>query len=179
MASAQDLLLDQRVLLNEVLLTLRTLELEHQKLSAAVDAINGPLNIIAGVQSIKDIASSQDGDVKTRYNPGPTSQQSHHQEISNLDMVIPASPSLLVADDRTDDTQPSAPNISTARRSLSTSRIILTTYPGQSGVDPLTMNWGHEDPAQRGPVVVSRSQSTIRRRNGRPRKSPFSHECHG
>lgn len=47
------------------------------------------------------------------------------------------------------------------------SRIILTTYPGQSGIDPISMNWGHSDPMKRGPVVVSRSQSTIRRRNGK------------
>ncbi|KAL8678006.1 MAG: hypothetical protein Q9186_005605 [Xanthomendoza sp. 1 TL-2023] len=45
------------------------------------------------------------------------------------------------------------------------SRIILTTYPGQSGIDPIPINWGHVDPHQRGPVVVSRSQNTIRRRN--------------
>jgi hypothetical protein len=28
------------------------------------------------------------------------------------------------------------------------------------------MDWGNKDPQQRGPVVVSRTQSTIRRRNG-------------
>ena len=52
-------------------------------------------------------------------------------------------------------------------RSSLTSRIILTTYPGQAGISPLPMNWGHSDPLQRGPVVVSRAQSTIRRRNGK------------
>ena len=49
----------------------------------------------------------------------------------------------------------------------STSRIILTTYPGQAGIDPIAMNWGNESPTERGPVVVSRSQSTLRRRNGK------------
>lgn len=48
----------------------------------------------------------------------------------------------------------------------SKSRIILTTYPGQSGIHPVAINWGHADPIQRGPVLVSRNQSTIRRRNG-------------
>jgi hypothetical protein len=47
------------------------------------------------------------------------------------------------------------------------SRIILTTYPGQSGIHPVPMNWGHVEPSQRGPVVVSRNPSTIRRRNGK------------
>jgi len=49
-------------------------------------------------------------------------------------------------------------------------RISLTdysTYPKQIGIDPLSMDWGNADPLKRGPVVVSRSQSSIRRRNGR------------
>jgi hypothetical protein len=46
------------------------------------------------------------------------------------------------------------------------SKIILTSYPGQAGVDPLPMQWGAKDPAVRGPVVVSRHANTIRRRNG-------------
>ena len=41
------------------------------------------------------------------------------------------------------------------------------TYPGQSGINPLPMDWGHKDPQERGPVVVSRGQTTIRRRNGK------------
>jgi len=46
-----------------------------------------------------------------------------------------------------------------------TSRIILTTYPKQIGINPLPMDWGNPDPLLRGPVAVSRSASTIRRRN--------------
>jgi len=46
-----------------------------------------------------------------------------------------------------------------------TSRIILTTYPKQIGIKPLPMEWGHPDPLKRGPVTVSRTASTIRRRN--------------
>ena len=45
------------------------------------------------------------------------------------------------------------------------SRIILTTYPKQIGIKPLPMEWGEADPLKRGPVAVSRSASTIRRRN--------------
>ncbi|KAI8659292.1 Uracil-regulated protein 1 [Fusarium sp. Ph1] len=47
-----------------------------------------------------------------------------------------------------------------------TSRIILTTYPKQIGIKPLPMDWGNSDPLKRGPIVVSRAASTIRRRNG-------------
>ncbi|KAI1166365.1 GTP cyclohydrolase N terminal-domain-containing protein [Nemania serpens] len=45
-----------------------------------------------------------------------------------------------------------------------TSRIILTTYPKQIGINPIPLNWGATGP-ERGPVVVSRSSSTIRKRN--------------
>ncbi|KAM7221757.1 GTP cyclohydrolase [Rhypophila decipiens] len=45
------------------------------------------------------------------------------------------------------------------------SRVILTTYPKQIGINPFPMEWGHADPVKRGPVVVSRNTSTIRRRN--------------
>ncbi|KAI5306917.1 Uracil-regulated protein 1 [Ascosphaera pollenicola] len=46
-----------------------------------------------------------------------------------------------------------------------TSKIILTTYPGQSGVNPIPLDWGNPDPLKRGPVVVSRHKSTIKKRN--------------
>lgn len=167
MASAQDMLLDQRVLLSEVLSTLKALKVEHRELAATVDSINGRLNILAGVQDVKEISDARKRAGTTSYNVGKLTQPDEDQETSGLAMEPPASPSLPVVDGNKQDIQPSAPNISTARRSISTSRIILTTYPGQSGIDPIPMSWGHKDPAQRGPVVVSRSQSTIRRRNGR------------
>ncbi|KAI9926603.1 hypothetical protein ASPWEDRAFT_176427 [Aspergillus wentii DTO 134E9] len=44
-------------------------------------------------------------------------------------------------------------------------RIILTTYPGQSVVDPIPLEWGKIDPQERGPVLVSRSSKTMSRRN--------------
>jgi len=46
-----------------------------------------------------------------------------------------------------------------------TSKIILTSYPNQPGVDPCPMSWGNPNPEERGPVVVSRHRSTIGRRN--------------
>ncbi|KAK3181106.1 hypothetical protein K4F52_007647 [Lecanicillium sp. MT-2017a] len=52
-----------------------------------------------------------------------------------------------------------------SQRAGYTSRIVLTTYPKQIGIDPISLNWGQLDPVDRGPVVVSRSPSTIRRRN--------------
>ncbi|KAI0547286.1 GTP cyclohydrolase N terminal-domain-containing protein [Xylaria curta] len=53
---------------------------------------------------------------------------------------------------------------SQAEKAGFSSRIILTTYPKQIGINPIPLNWGAPGP-ERGPVVVSRSSSTIRKRN--------------
>ncbi|ORY78249.1 GTP cyclohydrolase II [Protomyces lactucae-debilis] len=45
------------------------------------------------------------------------------------------------------------------------SRVILTTYPGQSNVNPFPLNWGATDPLERGPIIVSRQESTLSSRN--------------
>lgn len=60
---------------------------------------------------------------------------------------------------------PSSSPSGSGQRAGYTSRIILTTYPKQIGINPLPMDWGNSDPLKRGPIVVSRAPSTIRRRN--------------
>ncbi|KAF7596843.1 hypothetical protein BBP40_012443 [Aspergillus hancockii] len=44
-------------------------------------------------------------------------------------------------------------------------RIVRTAYPGQSVVDPISLEWGTADAQKRGPVLVSRASKTITRRN--------------
>ncbi|KAH7228651.1 GTP cyclohydrolase N terminal-domain-containing protein [Fusarium oxysporum] len=61
---------------------------------------------------------------------------------------------------------PALPSSEQRQQQGFTSRIILTTYPKQIGINPLPMDWGNQDPVKRGPIVVSRAASTIRRRNG-------------
>ncbi len=157
---------DQSELLNEVLSTLKAMKQDHQKLSATVETISGRVNILAGVKQVQELAESQTGTADCAVKIGKTTQPKQSLDDSKAPMAIPASPSLSVVDSN-HESQHASSSLSTPRRSISTSRIILTTYPGQSGIDPLVMNWGHKDPMQRGPVVVARSQSTIRRRNGR------------
>ena len=72
-------------------------------------------------------------------------------------------PPLLPADAGTQPSQSSASPES--KSNPLTSRVALTTYPKQIGINPLPMNWGDADPLTRGPVTVSRVPSTIRRRN--------------
>ncbi|RYP40742.1 hypothetical protein DL769_011722 [Monosporascus sp. CRB-8-3] len=73
--------------------------------------------------------------------------------------------SATAAESITDASSPTTSAAVQAQKSGFTSRIILTTYPKQNGIDPLPLNWGAPDASRRGPVVVSRSSSTIRRRN--------------
>ncbi|CEJ56581.1 Putative GTP cyclohydrolase-2 [Penicillium brasilianum] len=53
----------------------------------------------------------------------------------------------------------------TSPKSHYSKHIILTTYPGQSGIDPVPLEWGAADAKSRGPVVVSRSGNLVKRRN--------------
>lgn len=129
--------------IDQILEILKSLQTDQNKLAAAVDAVNGRVNALSDIKELKD-------------NARPAAAAARPQ------LAAPASPS------KEEGTPPSEVQI--PRRSstttASTSRVILTTYPGQGGVDPVIMNWGEQDPEKRGPVVVGRGSSTIRRRNG-------------
>ncbi|KAG0142213.1 hypothetical protein CROQUDRAFT_662851 [Cronartium quercuum f. sp. fusiforme G11] len=49
--------------------------------------------------------------------------------------------------------------------SLYPQRVILTTYPGQTGIHPIPLDWGNPDPQKRGPVVASRHPQSLKIRN--------------
>ncbi|KAL4920654.1 GTP cyclohydrolase N terminal-domain-containing protein [Aspergillus aurantiobrunneus] len=67
------------------------------------------------------------------------------------------------------NTPTKGPEATAVQSPTSTSRyskhIVLTTYPGQSGIDPVPLEWGAPDATSRGPVVVSRSGAFLKRRN--------------
>ncbi|KAH3079444.1 Uracil-regulated protein 1, partial [Aspergillus fumigatus] len=72
--------------------------------------------------------------------------------------------------DTTTATMPDAPSTqsSTSPTTPSTGyskHIVLTTYPGQSGIDPVPLVWGAPDAKSRGPVIVTRSAGMLKRRN--------------
>ncbi|KAF1985953.1 GTP cyclohydrolase-like protein II [Aulographum hederae CBS 113979] len=150
MASNEDVL----GLLKEISQTVKSLQKENVHLSSAVDAINGRVNTLAGIKQVKDVGRQ---DISTTKN-GPSASSEPVEVVKE-----PPKDAAAVEKQET----PSSPSQAefTPRRSSASSKIILTSYPGQAGVDPIIMNWGHKDPGQRGPVVVSRHHSTIRRRN--------------
>lgn len=137
--------------LTEIHNALLSIQQDYHQLAGTVEAIHGKVNIIG---SIKQVRNAVGVELTQMINRSIQSEAEEHQshQISTVDST----------DLNTISLKPSTP----ARSSSASSRIILTTYPGQAGIDPIAMNWGHSDLKLRGPVVVSRSQSTIRRRNG-------------
>jgi hypothetical protein len=137
--------------LKEILEGLKAMRLENSHLAAAVDKINGRVNMLAGIKQLKDDAATEA--VNGTLSKEKAAEAGSTQAVEAVSQQYEqAAPSV--------DAPPRRESVS------KTSKIILTSYPGQSGVDPLPMEWGAKDPAVRGPVVVSRHNNTIRRRNG-------------
>ncbi|KEF61825.1 GTP cyclohydrolase II [Exophiala aquamarina CBS 119918] len=132
-----------------ILATLKSMRSDHTQLAANVEALQSRLDVANSVNQLRRGGSSSG----VRDSPSLDATQLAKSENG---MESPAHESALLA---------KASSSPTARKSSTTSRIILTTYPGQSGIDPIPLEWGLEDYKQRGPIVVSRHHNTIRRRN--------------
>ena len=144
---------DQTDLLKQILSTVKSIKEDYRQLSAAVEAIEGQVSSLARVKQGQD----GKGDRSPPVRPVVDHQVPHSGRTSIDEPNHP----------RATDLENHREALVIPRRGSATSRIILTTYPGQSGIDPLPMDWGNPDHQKRGPVIVSRSQSTIRRRNGK------------
>ncbi|KXT16134.1 hypothetical protein AC579_5079 [Pseudocercospora musae] len=134
-----------------------TLQQNHSDLGSTVEAINGRVNALAGVKQARDGIAHDASYPSPRL--GANSPQlipRNHQKRDSIGST----------DGYGQDINGNSMSVSPPpRRSSLTSKIILTSYPGKAGVDPLPMEWGARDSAKRGPVVVSRNPSTIGRRN--------------
>lgn len=158
---------DQREILKQILSTVQSVQADYQHLSTAVASVQRQINILSETKPVHNTAGnhpSQTSVVSTQ--PSSTGNQwvasdpehSPDVQVSSVDMRSAGH-----SEARSDGES----HYGRKHSAAATSRIILTTYPGQSGIDPLFMDWGHPDALKRGPVVVSRNQSTIRRRNGK------------
>ncbi|KAI9891299.1 MAG: putative GTP cyclohydrolase [Vezdaea aestivalis] len=139
----------------EIVSSLKTLKSDQNRLFSSVDAINGRLNALSAVKDVKEYAAQKDGEttssgILNAFKLSPT--------VGNELTALGVPTSSMHSGESAQSAVPT-------RKPSVTSRIILTTYPNQAGVEPLTMAWGHKDPDQRGPVVVSRNHSTFRKRN--------------
>ncbi|QDS70139.1 Uracil-regulated protein 1 [Venturia effusa] len=151
---------DMSGVLAEILASIQTLKQENAHLAAAVDAISGKVNILATVKEIRDEATkassltSKSGNVQANESENVKPPSSPDASVKALGEQYETPPSTLPSETSSAKTPSAFSN-----------KIILTSYPGQAGVDPLPMNWGHTSAAERGPVVVSRHRNTIRKRN--------------
>ena len=152
---------DQAQTLQEILGTLQALQQSQKGLEASVKTIERRVN------TLTDMKQEQIFHSKPHVSPYLTGSHLLPSSPALKPLELASSPRPLPADSVADSISnekgsPVAQSVGTT----TSSKIILTTYPHQSGIDPIIMNWGHSDPMQRGPVVVSRAPSTIRRRNG-------------
>ena len=165
MASTQDdgdkSILD---LLSQIQASMVSMQNDYTRLAAIVDALDGKVNTLSGIKLVQEGVTHSKGPGEEAAQSSPSTPTAHStsspslQPRSSIDMERPSKQYL--------NSNHVAPSSSTSR-SVGTSRIILTTYPGQSGIDPFSMDWGNANFKLRGPVVVSRNSRTVRRRNGR------------
>lgn len=140
--SASDPSKEQNATLQAILATLKTMQTQQSQVSATVATLNARVDQL-----------SIDDDV-------------HLPEKHRVPASLPVTPTPSTPSSSAPSKAAASVNWE-SKKTASSSRIILTTYPGQSGIDPISMDWGNLDPMLRGPVTVSRHQNTVRRRNGK------------
>ena len=135
--------------LSEILSTLKKMQVDHAHLASNVESLQSRVET---THSLNQLRNQSRGSIRDSPSLDPLSLPK--ASANGMSSSPPSSSSL--------EKPPSSP---TARKTSITSRIILTTYPGQSGIDPIPLNLGQPNPVERGPVIVSRHHNTLRRRN--------------
>lgn len=163
---------DTAAILQEILSSVKSLRQEHVQLASSVDAINGRVNTLAGIKQIND-GVAHDANL-----PSPKITASPKDNVSSLEG--------LSKDAKTEESQATSPPPGRRGSTTGTSKIILTTHPGQAGVDPIPLKWGkasiHTVLSMR-PVSSqdNRCQGSQRERSCRCHTQPIHHsptQCH-
>ena len=132
---------------------LKVISLGQTKLLSAVEAVS---------QRVAELEKTQEQD-RRRPSSSSVSDGVGRTATPLAGGFTPSPSTLLPAEAGTQSPPPSSAPLDF--KSSFSSRVVLTTYPKQIGIKPLPLEWGAADPLQRGPVAVSRSPSTIGRRN--------------
>ena len=111
---------DQTALLKQVLDTLKVLQVNQSQLVSNVDAINGRVNVLAGIKEVQTIAGAHTDGASSP----PVEAVDRHESHDHAD--VPESPSLAAVDVERAGTPSSAITLSNKRSSNNTTRIILT-----------------------------------------------------
>ncbi|EMR61927.1 putative gtp cyclohydrolase ii protein [Eutypa lata UCREL1] len=138
--------------MGDVLKALEAIQEGQRRLATEVDSLSQRLDAVAPTaQDPSPFITSRIAPPGTSVTAGPSDTDRERSGSASESVPDPSSPTATAAVQ--------------AQKSGFTSRIILTTYPKQNGIDPIPLDWGARDASKRGPVVVSRSSSTLRRRN--------------
>ena len=149
---------DPQDVLRDIHASLTSLRRDFQRLSTSVEAVEQRVEVLSGLRQLQESPLRPVLPVEVR-SPKLSEVFSSQNGFNSASPSRPGSS----GSNRSNGVERKS-SLSRASNSIS-SKINLTTYPGQSGIDPIRLIWGHVDPIQRGPVVVSRGKSTIRRRN--------------
>lgn len=107
--------------MKDVLETLKVLTANQTQLAANVDAINGRVNILAGIKEVESAGAES-----TSSQKGPSITTAHIDNKEDHDDVkVPESPSV-AATEVGHSNVPSTPSLPNPRNTPATSRIILT-----------------------------------------------------
>ncbi|KAM3071974.1 hypothetical protein ACMFMG_008441 [Clarireedia jacksonii] len=110
---------DQTALMQEILDSIKNLQVNQVQLASNVDAITGRVNVLAGMKEVRDVAAT--GPTTTSE---PSTSVPKSGESLPKDEHVPLSPSLPAAKLDAEIPIPSSPQ--KASTSTGTSRIILT-----------------------------------------------------
>ncbi|POY75469.1 hypothetical protein BMF94_1371 [Rhodotorula taiwanensis] len=142
-------------LLQAILSELQNLKGSYAHLENKLEALTvGPTSPLSlnGISAPIAIPPLKNGTLSSVVSSPPTTPFVKPNEIgASPSNVIPVSPSLVARNDA-------------AARGYS-SRVVLTTYPGQVGIHPIPLKWGAETAEERGPVVASRQPNSLKVRN--------------
>ncbi|KAL2151986.1 hypothetical protein VTH82DRAFT_5170 [Thermothelomyces myriococcoides] len=138
--------------LEDVKEALKVITLGQEKLLSAVESVS---------QRVAELEKAHEED---RRRPDTAGSDGPKRIATPLSGGFNPSPSTVLPAEAGTQASPIS-SASPELKSSFSSRVVLTTYPKQIGIKPLPLEWGAADPLQRGPVTVSRSPSTIGRRN--------------
>jgi hypothetical protein len=110
---------DQTALMQEILDSIKNLQVNQVQLASNVDAITGRVNVLAGMKEVRDVAAAEPTTASKPSEPVPESGESPLKDAD-----VPQSPSLPAAKLDAEIPIPASPQ--KASTSTGTSRIILT-----------------------------------------------------
>ncbi|KAK4143767.1 GTP cyclohydrolase N terminal-domain-containing protein [Dichotomopilus funicola] len=139
--------------LEDVKEALKVITLGQSKLLSAVETVS---------QRVAELEKTQE---ENRKRPGNANTDDVKRTLTPLAGGYTPSPASVLPAEAGTQSPPVPSMASPELKSSFSSRVVLTTYPKQIGINPLPLEWGAADPLQRGPVAVSRAPSTIGKRN--------------